>query len=382
MSKSILNAAASALLAGSLSAAPFMAIGTSSEIFLTGDVSLSFNDNVTLGNDVVVTGQTQPFNPVLDDVVWRLSPGFSYEFGRNALITGAFAYTETIAVYSDNSDLDSSLSHVRFNAAHDDGGSTTKISASFQQLNQNTVDFRLPELSRRDVIMAKVEHEMEISAKSSVLFGLDWRETDYARATFTDRSIVALPLRYYWEYSPKVDLSFGGQYRRIDTDFSTSSSDDFLLNFGARGDFTAKLKGFVRVGMVDRSTDNGSSRTSFNMSSNLTYLYSEKTTLTAGISNDFGNSGIGENQENFDMFLGLRAEIAPEFALRGRVSNRNIDYFTRGSDQYTEASFGGEYTVNEYFQVIGLYSYKNNESDLASGDFDNSIFSITAKLRY
>ena len=134
--------------------------------------------------------------------------------------------------------------------------------------------------------------------------------------------------------------------------------------------------------MVDRSLDNGGGRTTFNMSSNVKYQYSEKTSLTAGVGNDLGNSGVGENQENFDMSLGFRSEMTPDFAMTGRISYRQIDYFSRGEDQYIQGSLGGEYTVNEYFKVAGLYNYKNNDGDLASGDFDNNIFSITAKLRY
>ncbi len=382
MNKLIQSAALSMILATAASAAPFMAIGTSSELFVTADVSIEANDNVTLGNNTIPTGATEPFNPERDDVIIRVSPGFSYEFGRNALVSGKFAYYEEFSFYQDESDLDAELSNVIFNAAHDDGASKTSVAASYRQLNQNTVDVRLPVLSRRDEFKAKVEHEMEISAKSSVMFGVDWRDVDYSRATLADRTTTSIPLRYYWEYSPKVDLSFGGTYRRTDTDVDVSSSDDLLLNFGARGDFTAKLKGFFRVGYVDRSGDGGNDRSTWNMSSNFSYLYSEKTTLTAGISNDLGNSGVGENQENFDVFLGFRSEMTPDFTLTGRLSFREIDYFTRGADEYIEGSIGGEYIVNEYFQIHGKFNYKNNEGDLATADFDNTVFSLSAKLRY
>jgi polysaccharide biosynthesis protein VpsM len=382
MNKRIATAALSAVIAGSAYSAPFLAVGTSSEVFVTADVSLSFNDNVTLGNDFVAPGATTPFNEVRDDVVFRFAPGVSFEFGRNALMSGKLAYVENIDVYQDNSDLDTALSNVTFDATHDDGSAKTSVRASYRQLNQNTVDARLPDLSRRDESQAKIDHEMEISAKSSIMFGVDWRDTDYSRDSLVDRNVTQIPLRYYWEATPKVDLSFGGAYRRTDTDFANSSSDDILLNIGARGDFTPKLKGFVRVGFADRSLDNGAERASFNMSSNLTYLYSEKTTLNFGIGNDFGSSGIGENQENFDVFLGFRSEIAADFALRGRISYREIDYFSRGSDGYTQGSLGGEYIVNEYLQVHGTFSYSNNDADLVSGDFDNTIFSVMAKLRY
>ena len=132
MNKRLATAALSALLACTTYSAPFMAVGTSSEIFVHADVSLSFNDNVTLGNDYVAPGGTQPFNPVRDDIVWRLAPGVSYEFGRNALMSGKLTYVENIDVYQDNSDLDAALSNVTFNAKHDDGSSKTTVAASFR----------------------------------------------------------------------------------------------------------------------------------------------------------------------------------------------------------------------------------------------------------
>jgi len=382
MNKTILSVALGAAIAGSASAAPFMAVGTSSELFLTGDVKLEFNDNVTLGNSFVAPGQTDPSNPVRDDIVIRVAPGFAFEFGRNALISGNFSYFENIDFYTDNSDLDTALSNVLFNATHDDGASTTKVNASFRQLNQNTVDARSPSLNRRDVFAAKVDHEMEVSAKSSIMFGVDYRDTDYSQNQFIDRSVVQIPLRYYWATTEKLDLSFGGSYRATDSNSDAVSSEDILLNFGARGEFTPKLSGFFRLGYVDRSLDNGTSSDTFNIQSNFNYLYSEKTSLNFGIGNDFGNSGIGENQENFDVFLGFRSEMTPDFTLTGRLSYREIDYFSRGSDGYLEGSIGGEYIVNEYFQIHGLVKYANNDADLASGDFDNTIFSLTAKLRY
>ena len=382
MNKRIATAALSALIASCAYSAPFMAVGTSSEIFVTADVSLSFNDNITLGNDFIAPGATVPFNEVRDDIVFRFAPGVSYEFGRNALMSGKLAYVENISIYQDNSDLDAALSDVTFDAKHDDGSSVTSVAASFRQLNQNTVDVRLPGLSRRDEIRANVNHEMDLSAKSSIMFGFAWHDTDYSRANLTDRNVTTLPLRYFWEATPEVDLSFGGSYRRTDTEFAASSSDDILLNIGARGDFTPKLKGFVRVGLVDRSSDDGVDRASFGMSSNLTYLYSEKTSINFGVGNDFGSSGVGENQENFDVFLGFRSEIAADFALRGRVAYREIDYFSRGADEFIDGTLGAEYTVNEYLQIHGTFNYRTNDGDLATGDFDNTVFSIMAKLRY
>jgi len=382
MKKLITTVVISTLVIGQSMAAPFMAVGSSAEIFVTATAGITFNDNVTLGSDFVAAGQTDPNNPIRDETIFRFAPGLSYEFGKNALLSGNLRYVETFDSYSDSSDLDTNLSDVAFDAKHDDGNSITKMKASFKQLNQNTVDSRSPTLSRRDVLNFGGDHEMDFSAKSSLLFGFDFTDTDYSAATFADRTRTEIPLRYFWETTPKVDLSLGLRYRETDSDFAGTSSDDMFYSVGARGEFTPKLSGFLRLGVTDRNLQTGADRTSFGLLSNFTYLYSAKTQLTFGVSNDFGTSGAGESQENFDVFVGFRSSISPEFALTSRISRREIDYFSKDADTYVQGSVGGEYIVNEYLQIHGKFNYSDNASGTVGGDFDNTIFSLSARLRY
>ena len=121
-----------------------MAIGSSAELFVTAKVGVEINDNITTGSDYLATGQTTPSNPVLDDTILLFSPGLSYEFGKNALVSGSLSYVENISRYSDNSNLDSELSDISFNVQHKDEKSKTTGKASYRQLNQNTVDARSP----------------------------------------------------------------------------------------------------------------------------------------------------------------------------------------------------------------------------------------------
>ncbi|WP_221029417.1 outer membrane beta-barrel protein [Actomonas aquatica] len=384
MNKTIISAAVAASLLGSSAlAAPFMAIGSSAELFVTAKAGIEFNDNVTLGNDYVAPGAVGgPSNPVRDDTVFLFAPGLSYEFGKNALVSGKLAYTENITRYSDNSDLDSELSDVTFTIQHKDEKSSTKGKASYRQLNQNTVDLRSPTLSRRDVFNAGVEHEMEMTAKSSILFGVDYTDTDYEQASFTDRTRTEIPLRYYYELTPKVDMSFGAQFRQTDTDTVTADAEDWFYSVGARGEFTPKLTGFLRLGVTDRNLKAGGDRTAFGLKSDFSYAYSEKTSLTFGLGNDFGTSGVGLSQENFDAFVGFNSKISPDFTLGSRLTYRKIDYFTRADDTYWQGTLSGDYIFNEYFQVRGEFNYKNNESGVVGGDFDNTVFSLSARLRY
>ncbi len=383
MKKSTLTVAVSSVLIGSTGyAAPFMAVGSSAELFVTARATIEANDNVTLGNDYIAPGQTSPLNSERKDTVFRLAPGLSFEFGQNALLSGKLAFTETFVRYSDNSDLDDELADLSFNAQHSDGKSKTTAKASYRELNQNTVDLRLPTLSRRDVFNAGIEHETELTAKTSLLFGFDRTDTDYESASFIDRVDTKLPVRAYYELTPKVDMSFTLQYREMDADSVVASSEDWFYAVGARGEFTPKLTGFLRVGVTDRNNKVGGDRTSLGLESDFTYAYSTKTNLTFGVSNMFDTTGSGASQENLDIFVGFRSKLTPDFTLASRVSVREIDYFARPSDTYWAGSVRGEYIVNEYLQLHGAFNYSDNKSGSVGGDFDNSIFSLSALLRY
>ncbi|MCC5024570.1 MAG: hypothetical protein J6386_18035 [Candidatus Synoicihabitans palmerolidicus] len=115
------------------------------------------------------------------------------------------AYVETTTRHSDNGDLDSELSNLSFNATHKDASSKTTLKVSYVQLNSNTVDARSPALSHRNVFTAGAEHEheMELSAKAFIQFGLDRVDTDYDLPSCTDRINTKIPLRLYYEMPPQ-----------------------------------------------------------------------------------------------------------------------------------------------------------------------------------
>ncbi|MCC5024569.1 MAG: hypothetical protein J6386_18030 [Candidatus Synoicihabitans palmerolidicus] len=142
------------------------------------------------------------------------------------------------------------------------------------------------------------------------------------------------------------------------------------------------MSGFLRVGVSDRSVKIGSFRTSLGLESNFTYAYSSKTSLTFGASNDCGTSGTGASQENMDVFVGFRSKIDPDFSIASRVSVREIDYFAKAADTYLMGSISGEYAVNQYLKVMGAFNYQDNDSGSVGGDFDNSVFSLSAQLCY
>lgn len=91
MKKTSISATIGLLFIASASyAAPFMAVGSSAELFVTAKVAIEANDNLTLGSDYLATGQTEPNNPVLSDTVFKFAPGLSLRVRQERAAFGSF----------------------------------------------------------------------------------------------------------------------------------------------------------------------------------------------------------------------------------------------------------------------------------------------------
>lgn len=349
--------------------APFLAVGDGAELFLTGTLGVRADDNVFLAANKV------------DDVIFDIKPGVEFKFGNGSVTQGSFRYTENISRYSQNSGLDAELSSLSFNSNYDDKKTKFSVMASYNQLNQNTVDARLGGvLSRRDVAAAEVKGETSVSAKSKVGASLRYNDTDYKRAGFKDTTTLGIPVNYYYGVTEKVDLSLGVRYRTTKVQ-GGSDSKDFYYRVGARGEFTPTITGSVQVGYGQRDFDIGGTKDLFDLDAMLQVALTPKSSLRLTASNDFGVSGTGQEQKNFAVGATLTSKVSDQLSLRAGLNFRNIDYYTR-TDDYYEAVIGADYTINKNVTVTGSYTYRNNDSGLAGGDFTNSVFNLAANFRY
>lgn len=349
--------------------APFLAVGDGAELFLTAGLGVRADDNVFLASNKV------------DDVIFDISPGVELVFGKGSLTKGSLSYTENISRYSQNGSLDAELSSLRFNSNYDDGKTKFTVIASYNQLNQNTVDVRAGGvLSRRDVTSADVGGETSVSGKSKVAARIRYNDTDYKRAGFRDLTTVGIPVNYYYAVTSKVDLSLGARYRSTEVQNGIDSTDMFY-RIGARGEFTPNMTGSIQVGVGQRDFDVGGTKDIFDLDASLKLSLSPKSALDLTASNDFGVSGTGQEQKNFSLGATLISKVSDQLALRAGLNFRNIDYYTR-EDDYVEGNLGVDYTVSKNVTIRGGYTYRSNDSELAGGDFTNSVFNLAANFRY
>ncbi len=361
----------SALICLSAKAAPFMAVGDNAELFVTASAAVQADDNIYLDT-----------SNAKSDTIFSFTPGVDLVFGKGSATSGNFYYREEIRRYSDNDVQNTELSSLGVNSSYSNGVTKVDFNASYAQVAQNDNDIRSTgDLIHRKLTNVGGKSEFGVSEKTKFSLGAAYNKTDYAPASYADSDIWTFPLDVYYEASPKLDWSLGYQYRKTELSLGRDSNDSFF-NIGARGEFTPKLTGQVRMGYTQRSFKVGSDESLVGLSSSLTYLYSEKTSYQFNLGNDFGSSGTGDSTKNFSWGLSSSTHFTEQWYLNLGVNFRSIKYPAR-TDDYTEGQVGVSYVYNSTVNFSASYTYRNNSSDkLASAEFTNNVFSLGANIRY
>ncbi len=354
-------------------AAPFLAIGDNAELFLTARAEIRHEDNVTFSSE----------NQIRDEV-FEFSPGVELLFGKTTLTRGSFAAFERFTAYSDNSDLNSNLTNLLFNAFYEGARLDLRANASFRELNQNSRDARADAtLVRRDVYAAGLNGEYAATEKSKIGVGGSYTWTQFKTAAFTDQKNYTIPVNYFFAITEKVDLSAGVQYRQNRVDAPNADSEDYYFNVGARGEFTPKLTGSFSVGYILRKPEDStrSDEGSIGLKSGLQFAYSPKTTFTLDLSRDFEVGADASGLEASSIAIGGRTNLTAAWNVGATLSYSRFEYLnTDRTDNYFVGGVSVGYIYNELVNFEAGYSINRNSSSFA--DFTANVFRIAANFRY
>lgn len=348
-----------------------LTVGDGSELFLTGSLGFQYDDNIFLRT-----------SSVKSDYITTFTPGLQLVYGQNSLAKGAFTFSEAFAKYANKTSQDSNLASAAFNATYDDGKMKGSFNASYNQVAQNNVDVRaFGILVRRDLTDLKGRGEWSLSDKTSFGAGAGYGRTDYKTAGFVTSNNYTLPVDFYYEMMPKVDLSVDYFYRETDLAQSLPKFTDNFIGVGARGQFTEKLSGEYHFGYTQRQLKVGGNQSLFGFDSKFTYLFSPKTTVLLGVSNDFANAATGASQKVLSFTTSVRTEFEEGFSGSVAVSYRDLDYITGERDHYWETTVGVQQQYNKYLSFQAGYTFRNNSTNV-SADFTDNVFSISGSVRY
>lgn len=356
-----------------------MAVGDGAEIFATGVLGIRADDNILLANDN--SGMK------LSDVIWDIAPGLELDFGKNAQLQGSLTLVDTFIRYGSHTRYNTNLFAGNFVTKYDDAKFKLGFNAGYNELNQNTVDLR--GLVRRDIANVGVNSEVNVSDLTAVGGAFNFTHENYHPSNYIDSDTLSVPLNFYYRWTPKLDVSLGYTYREYEAkNGSAVDSTDHFYNVGLRGEFSPKLTGKVAVGYTQRRFESVlKSRSLFGLDASLAYEITPKTAVQFGAANDFGTSPTGQQQKNFTVNSLVTTKLTEEISLNAGASYRGIKYdatpLNRArTDDYWETVLGASYAVNVHLRLVGAWTYRTYQTDLAGSEFDNNVFSFAANIRY
>jgi hypothetical protein len=377
MKKLALSLAALAALAGNASAA--FKLGDATVTFM-GSASATYEDNLLLSE----VGK-------LDDTALKLAPGLEINFGREgANHTTVLTFTETLTRYLDVNGLDSNLANLSLRSTLRQGNDSYSLNASYAQSDQNTPVSGVPGRLRRNTISFGTNGEWEIRVKNRLSVGFNFEDTNYKQAGLADSAIYTIPLSYFYELrNPKQFISAGFTYRKAQLDAPGTDFTDYKYSVGFRQDAVGgnvKLTGTFNVGLNQRQPEVGGNESSLGLDANLNYAYSPKTAFSLGLSNDFGQASVGTSQKTLRVNGGVNQQFATGWSGSANASFSTTDYLGARSDDYMDGTLAVTWAVFSRPQysvsLVGAYTYKDNNSNVAGSSYTANVFSISANVRF
>lgn len=368
------------ILGANASAASFVAVGENAELFLTANVSVSMDDNIYL----------RPTNEA-DDTIVSFTPGLDFVFGRNAATSGNIYYRHQFLRYSDYSIQDTDLANVGLNTLYSNGKSKFNFGVSFAETAQNDASVA-GAIIEKDVTAVRASGEVGVTEKTSLGAGVNLEKNSHALSSFTDSTIWTVPVDMYFEYSPKLQTSVGYRYRNTELSGAALDSKDHFFNVGARGEFTPKLTGQIRLGYTVRDFSNNTDDSDLGAEANLTYAFSEKTSVSLNASSDYNSTPVGATTQVKRLGFSSSTKVTEQWSWNANLSY-GITEYDRKEDDLVSGGLGLAYTYSNFVNFAASYSFRSNGSDsktalaadiaaARNGEFDNSVFSLSANIRY
>ena len=356
---------------------------------ITADLSVSHDDNIYLSN----------FNPVGDTIV-AVTPGVAFNFGQNSLAHGSLNYSSAFTHYLNDTSPNVTLGDGAGTFGYDSGTVAIKGDASYRELNQSNNDALTTQqaIYRSNVSALSASVETHVTAKTSVMSGINYNKTKYLTAGLNGSQETEIPLKVYYETTPKVSVSTGFAVRRVNPQNGGERGRDLDYNVGARGNFTAKLNGEITVDYRTRSVGNNPKENLWGLNGALHYELTPKTTSSLSILNDFSTGAQGQSLNNSSYNLSLSTDLTPQWQLGANLAYRRTEYgptvfslspnplivptLVDRNDKFWAANLQATYLFRSWLSATATYSHRLNNSNYTLAEYADNVLSLMLSWRY
>jgi hypothetical protein len=367
-------AGALAALPMSAQADPLLSFGPDIPLFVTADATVRRDDNVFL------TEQNRK-----SDTIFLLSPGFDMHYAGGEASAGLI-FNEQFVRYASTSDLDDHLANVAGNLGYNGGESKLTAAAAYQQEDQSTlVSQNVDQTLKHSLENASFNGEWGVTAKTTIGAGASFQRTIYPEAGLVDSDVWSFPADFYYAVRPKVDLSLGYNYGKTTLDNGVGDSSDQFFNVGARGEFTPKLSGQIRVGVTELKAAQGSSSSQLGLGATLNYLFSPRTTFDFSADNGFTESATGTSESTFSLNSTGHFELSQAWSMTLGGSFDSTKYLMSipaRRDNFWVGDIGLSYAWTSDTALQMSYLFRKNTSTLELATFSDEVLSLSASSRF
>jgi len=362
------------------------ALQGSTSFHLTAEVGVRRDDNVYL-NDL----------DKRSDTILSVTPGVEVHYGQNSVSHGTIVLKDSFVRYTQDSAPNVNLVDASADFAHDSGTLKLAADASYQQFSQNTAAGAVigsNQVYQYNVLAVHTSAESELTAKTRVKVGAELNNLHYKTVGLIGSQDITIPLKVYYETTPKFDLFAGFDYRHIDPQDDGPSGRDLYYNLGFRGNLTPKLSGEFSTGYRSRQVGENDRENLWGFDGKFKYEMTAKSTMSLSATRDFGTGAQGQSLKNTRYAVTVGTELTTQWQLGAIVAYTDISYgpevFTAtgtplGSgrnDKAWEATLQAGYAFTGSLNATANYVYRSNDSTIQGLQYTNNILSLMLGYRY
>ncbi len=375
MNRSYLRIAALSLVLSPtvVTADPLLSFGPDVPLFITASASVRRESNIFLSSQ---THQS--------DTIFVLAPGLNLQWNGGKASFGIMA-NEQFNRYSTNKELNDHLADIAANLGYNGANVTFKAAGSYQQDDQTSLSLQSSDQTVKHALSdASANVEFNVTPKTSVGVGGTFERTTYPQVGYINSDVATVPVDVYYAVTPKTSVSAGYQYTRTKLDTGTGNSKGNFYNIGARGEFTSKLSGQVRVGVTNQVPEVGVKSRDLGLSANLQYAATPKTAIGLNASSGFTTSPLGTTEKVVAIGLSSHTQLTEAWGFDLGGTYNSTDYVTAlgRKDKFWVGNVGLSYiwTTSTAFNLN--YVYRKNDSTEAFATFDDNVMTFTVSSKF
>ncbi len=366
---------------------PRLSLGDNASFKLTLELGVRHDDNIFLSDTAQVS-----------DTILSLTPGLEFNFGQRSLLHGSLMYKEAITRYTGETAPDANLGFANAEIGYESGRLALAASISARQLYQNNRDVAglgQGEIYRSDVLNIHTSAESPLTAKTTFSVGANIDRTEYETAGLIGSRNLTMPLKIYFEMTPKVSLSTGFTYGKSTPQGGGMDSRDLNYNIGARGNFTSKLSGHLSVGYQTRDVGDNPTESLWGFDGSFDYEMTPQISSLLAISRDFGTGADGSSLQTSSYTFELGAAPTPQWSFATGITYRHVTYgpVVFGStppppttadrnDDYWETHVRATFLPGRWFNTSLEYTLSTNRSTEPGARYTSNVLNLILGLQY